>query len=102
MNDSVFFATFDPLYVNAPEACSLCISHPPIFSYEYCIEEEDGQRQYLKGFCCAACAGDLLKRLATTEAKEWAQEEAVLEADDLDVTDFQKRRLATFGNVGSK
>lgn len=99
MNDSVFFATFDPLYVNAPDGCGLCISQPPIFSYEYCIEEPDGQRQYLKGFCCAGCAADLLKKLATTEAKEWADEEAELEADNLDVTDLQKRRLATFGKL---
>jgi hypothetical protein len=102
MNDSVFFATFDPLFVNAPDGCSLCITQPPIFSYEYCIEEENGHRQYLKGFCCAACASDLLKKLAKTEATDWAQEEAALEADDLDVTDLQKRRLATFGSVGQK
>jgi hypothetical protein len=97
MNDSVFFATFDPLYINAPDACSLCVAQPPSFTYEYCIEEENGQRQYIKGFCCAKCSQDLLKKLATTEAKEWEQEEAALEADDLDVTDLQKRRLATFG-----
>jgi hypothetical protein len=99
MNDSVFFATFDPLYVNAPDACSLCIAQPPIFDYEYALEKENGERQYIKGFCCARCAADLLKKLATNEAREWAEEEAVLQAEDLDVTDFQKRRLATFGNV---
>ena len=98
MNDSVFFATFDPLYFNAPEACSLCITLPPIFTYEHCVEEANGQRQYLKGFCCAKCAQQLLQKLANTEAKEWEEEEAALEADDLDVTDFQKRRLATFGS----
>ena len=32
MNDSLFFATFDPLYVNAPDACNLCIAQPPAFS----------------------------------------------------------------------
>jgi hypothetical protein len=99
MNDSVFFATFDPLYFDAPDACSLCIAQPPAFTYEYCIEEEGGQRQYLKGFCCTRCATDLLRKLANTEAKEWEEEEAALEADDLDVTDFQKRRLATFDAV---
>jgi len=102
MNDSVFFATFDPLYVNAPDGCSVCIAQPPIFSYEYCIEEESGERQYLKGFCCAACAAQLLKRLANTEAGEWEKEEEELEAENLDVTDFQKRRLATFGSTGKK
>ena len=102
MNDSVFFATFDPLYFNAPDACTLCITLPPLFTYEYCIEQESGHRQYLKGFCCAKCAADLLRKLANTEAKEWEEEEAALEADDLDVTDFQKRRLATFGGAPRK
>lgn len=102
MNDSIFFATFDPLYVNAPDGCALCITQPPIFSYEYCIEQESGERQYLKGFCCAACAANLLKKLATTEAGEWEREEAELEANELDVTDFQKRRLATFGGTGNR
>jgi hypothetical protein len=39
----------------------------------------------------------LLKKLASNEAQEWADEEASLEADKLDVSEFQKRRLATFG-----
>jgi hypothetical protein len=40
-----------------------------------------------------------MKKLAGREAEEWAEEEAELEAEHLDVTDLQKRRLATFGNV---
>jgi hypothetical protein len=32
MNDSLFFATFAPLYVNAPDACNLCIAQPPAFN----------------------------------------------------------------------
>ena len=99
MNDSLFFATFDPLYINAPDACSLCIAQPPAFSYEYCVEQTDGKRHYIKGFCCTACATGLLQKLAGREAREWAEEEAELEADDTDITDLQKRRLATFGNV---
>jgi len=99
MNDSVFFATFDPLYVNAPDACALCIAQPPLFTYEYCLEDTEGKREYLKGFCCSRCAQTLLNKLASSEAKEWAEEEAALEADDLDVTEFQKRRLATFGTA---
>jgi hypothetical protein len=99
MNDSIFFATFDPLYINAPEACSLCIAQPPAFNYEYCIEQSDGHRHYIKGFCCTACAAGLLQKLAGREAQEWAEEEAELQADDMDVTDLQKRRLATFGSV---
>jgi hypothetical protein len=50
MNDSLFFATFDPLYTNAPETCSLCIAQPPAFNYEYCVEQQDGHRHYIKGF----------------------------------------------------
>jgi len=102
MNDSLFFATFDPLYVNAPDACNLCIAQPPAFSYEYCIEQNDGKRHYIKGFCCTACSAGLLQKLAGREAQEWADEEAQLEADEMDVTDLQKRRLATFGNVHAR
>ena len=98
MYDSLFFATFDPVYVNAPDICDICISQPPIFNYEYCIEENDGKREYIKGFCCEPCAEGFLKRLQGREAREWAAEEAELEADHVDVTDFQKRRLATFGS----
>ena len=99
MNDSVFFATFDPLFINAPEACSLCLGPPPIYNYEYCIEREGGERHYIKGYCCGACAAGLLKKLEGKEAQEWAEEEAGLEAEHMDVTDLQKRRLATFGEV---
>ena len=98
MNDSVFFATFDPLFVNAPEACNLCLLLPPAFTYEYCIDWDDGKRHYIKGYCCSACADGLLKKLESKEALEWAEEEAELQAEDLDVTDLQKRRLATFGS----
>ena len=63
MNDSIFFATFDPLYINAPDACNLCIAQPPAFNYEYCVEQSDGQRHYIKGFCCTACAAGLLLSL---------------------------------------
>jgi hypothetical protein len=99
MNDSVFLATFDPLFINAPEACNLCLAQPPMFQYEYCVEQSGGERHYIKGFCCSPCAAGLLKKLEGKEAQEWAEEEAELEADEMDVTDLQKRRLATFGNV---
>jgi len=97
MNDRVFFATFDPLFVNAPEACNLCLLLPPAFSYEYCIDRDEGKRHYIKGYCRGACAAGLLKKLAGKEALEWAEEEAELRAEDVDVTDLEKRRLATFG-----
>jgi hypothetical protein len=44
MYDSLFFATFDPVYVNAPDTCDICISQPPIFNYEYCVEGERSQK----------------------------------------------------------
>ena len=97
MMHSVFFATFDPLLSNPPDACSLCLIAPPAFSYEYCIEDADGERKFLNGFSCADCSTGLLKKLANAEATQWEEEEAVLEAEALDVTDLQKRRLATFG-----
>lgn len=99
MNDSVFLATFDPVVIDAPEACSLCLAQPPVFEYEYSIEQSGGERHYIKGFCCSACACGLLKKLEGKEAQEWAAEEAELEADDIDVADLEKRRLATFGEV---
>ena len=98
MNDSLFFATFDPLYTNAPETCNLCIAQPPAFNYEYCVEQPDGRRHYIKGYCCTACAAGFIQKLAGREAQEWAAEEAELE-DEMDVTGLQKRRLATFGNL---
>ena len=99
MNDSVFFATFDPLFINAPESCNLCLGMPPVFNYEYCIELENGERHYIKGYCCKQCASGLLKKLEGKEALEWAEEEAGLEAEHVDITDLQKRRLATFGEM---
>ena len=70
MNDSLFFATFDPLYVNAPETCTLCLTEAPAFNYEYCIEQNDGNRHYIKGYCCASCAAGLMKKLAGREAED--------------------------------
>jgi len=97
MNDSIFFANLRSAVHQRTRSCSLCIAQPPAFNYEYCVEQTDGKRHYIKGFCCTACAAGLLKKLAGREAEEWAQEEAELQADDMDVTDLQKRRLATFG-----
>jgi hypothetical protein len=99
MNDSLFFATFDPLYIDAPETCPLCFGQPPAFSYEYCLEQNDGKRNYIKGYCCTACSAGLLRKLAGNEAREWEEKEEQLVADRIDVSDLQKRRLATFGNA---
>ena len=102
MNDSVFFGTFDPLCIDAPDVCNLCIAQPPVFEYESCIVEQDGNRRTTKGFCCASCARAVLRTLETQESGEWAEEEAELEAEHQDITDYQKRRLATFGSAKPK
>jgi hypothetical protein len=102
MNDSVFFGTFDPLCVDAPETCSVCIAQPPVYEYETCMEVEKGGRSITKGFCCASCARAMLNNLEGREADEWAEEEAELEAEHVDITDYQKRRLATFGGMKPK
>ncbi|HTM86644.1 MAG TPA: hypothetical protein VL155_00490 [Terriglobales bacterium] len=96
MNDSLFFASFDPLFCEAPDACELCGASLPIFQYEYCTQNQNNERQYLKGFCCDACAAQLLQKLKHSEAREWAEEETALRADDMDVTEFRRRRLAAF------
>jgi hypothetical protein len=101
MNDSVFFATFDPLFCDTPELCPLCGSHPPIFNYEFTTRDPNGERQYVKGFCCGSCAPALVRKLERTESREWAEEEAALEADDMDISEFHKRRLAAFA-AGAK
>ena len=102
MNDSVFFGTFDPLCVDAPDVCNLCVAQPPTYEYETCLEGEDGKREVKKGFCCASCARALLKSLEGREAKEWADEEAELEAEHVDISEYQKRRLATFGSTAPR
>jgi len=96
MHTSVFFATFDPLF-DAPEVCNLCTLNPPTFNYEFCLEDVNQGTRETKGYCCESCAIQLLKGLERAESREWAEEEAALAADHLDVSDFQKRRLATFG-----
>jgi hypothetical protein len=95
MNNKLCFAAFDPLH-DVPNVCGVCISNPPIFRYEFRADDKDAQAEYMKGFCCASCATKLLRVLERSESREWACEQAALEADGMDVTEFQKRRLATF------
>jgi len=99
MNDSVFFGTFDPLCVDAPDVCNVCVAQPPAYEFETCMPGESGGREIKKGFCCAACARGMLRNLEMLESEEWAEEEAELEAEHVDVSEYQKRRLATFGNL---
>jgi hypothetical protein len=91
------FATFDPLIRDTPASCDICRSGSPIFSYELRTQDEHGERRNIYGFCCAACGPRLLKKLEREESREWAAEEAALEADDIDISDFHERRAAAFG-----
>lgn len=93
----ISFATFDPLIADAPTRCGICHTGAPIFSYELRTQDEHGERRNIYGFCCASCGPRLLKKLEREESREWAAEEAALEADDLDISDFHERRTATFG-----
>lgn len=95
MIDSLFFAGFDPLH-EVPELCAICSLRPPVFSYDYRALDRNGEHQKTTGFCCAFCAAGLLKKLERAESEEWAEEEAVLEGDSFDVTEFRKHRLAAF------
>jgi len=97
--DTLFFAGFDPLH-EVPEVCTVCASRPPVFSYDHHAFDSKGQPQRTTGFCCAPCAAVLLKKLERAESQEWAEEEAALESDDFDVTEFRKHRLAAFPGAG--
>jgi hypothetical protein len=98
MNNRLCFATFDPLH-DVPNVCGVCISNPPILLYEFRADDKDAQAEYMKGFCCASCAAKLLTVLENAGSQEWAREQTALEADGLDVTEFQRRRLAAFGGA---
>ena len=101
MLDSLFFAGFDPLH-EVPALCTICSLHPPVFRFDYRALDENGESQKTTGFCCAACAGGLLKKLERAESREWAEEEAALAKDAFDITEFHKHRLATFPSSGRK
>jgi hypothetical protein len=99
MSEKVTFSAFDPMRFDAPSHCDVCTSNPPVFHYEYSLDE--GARLSPKrGFCCSFCAAHLLEKLRNAESQVWAEEEASLKADDLDVADLEERRLATFGSAG--
>jgi hypothetical protein len=91
------FATFDPVIRDAPTHCDTCHSGSPIFSYELRTQDEHGERRNIYGFCCAGCGPQLLKKLGHQECRDWADEEAALQADDLEIGDFHERRAAAFG-----
>ena len=82
-----------------PEVCKVCGSKLPVFHYEWLPYSEDSEPHKTEGFCCADCAAELLKKLERGEAREWAEEEAALEADGFDVIDFREHRLAAFART---
>lgn len=97
MRDTISFSTFDPLLSDAPSLCDVCETKPSIFEFES-HGSNNGTSRRKKGFCCASCAAVLLAELQKEESVAWAQEEASMLSDGLDMTDFHTRRLATFGN----
>lgn len=98
MRGSLHISAFDPMH-EVPEACNVCGSKPPVFHYDWLPYSEAIEPQSAEGFCCADCAAELLKKLERGEAREWAEEEAALEADGSDVADFRDHRIAAFART---
>ena len=96
MSEKVTFSTFDPIRSDAPSHCDVCDAQPPVFHYEYDMDESVRQ-QPRTGFCCRDCTAKLLDTLQRAESQIWALEEAFLRANDVDASDLEERRLATFG-----
>ena len=100
MRNKLSFATFDPLFSDAPSLCDVCETKPSVFQFENRNSDDGTECPTVKGFCCAPCATLLLKDLQRAESLTWAEEEISVQAEDVDVADFHKRRLATFGTLG--
>ncbi len=62
--------------------------------YESHTYRESGEPEDTRGFCCARCAVELVKKLESAESQQWTEEEAALQADDLEISDFRRHRLA--------
>jgi len=93
MRSKITFATFDPVFRETPRQCATC-SNPPVFRYELYsgVEEQEPE----EGFCCMTCAPSILEKLAGAECQAWREEEAALKADDVDVSELHKWRVAAF------
>ena len=100
MRNQLSFATFDPLFSDAPTLCDICETKPSVFQFENCSAEQNPACRPVKGFCCAPCATQLLDQLRDAESLAWAEEEASVQKDGTDVAEFHTRRLATFGTSG--
>jgi hypothetical protein len=92
MSNRVCFSTFD-FFRDAPNVCGVCMSSAPIFRYEFLEDGENIRAEYMKEFCCASCAGMLLEVLEDVERRDWAREQAALEAEGIEVTSFTNAEL---------
>jgi hypothetical protein len=97
MRDTVSFSSFNPLFSDAPARCDICESKPSVFQFESHSADDSPEPRPVKGFCCASCATLLLDKLQREESLAWAEEEASFRIDEVEVSDFHQRRLATFG-----
>lgn len=97
MRNQLTFSTFDPLFSDAPALCEICEKKPSVFQFENGCSDNEGGCRPVKGFCCAACATQLLEQLEQAESIAWAEEEASVRTDGGDVAEFHTRRLQTFG-----
>lgn len=95
MRASLFLAAFDPMH-EVPKNCGVCKTKPPVFSYEFRAYGRSGELSDTEGFCCAACAAELVRKLERNEAQLWAQEETALKAEDVDVNALHEQRVAAF------
>jgi hypothetical protein len=105
MRNELCFSTFDPLFSDAPCLCDICETKPSVFQFESGStesgsRESDAASRPVQGYCCAPCAVELLNKLQDTESLAWAEEEVSVQKDGMDVSEFNTRRLATFGRHG--
>jgi hypothetical protein len=97
MRVTVSFSTFDPLFSDAPSLCEVCESKPSVFRFESHSDDDSPEHRPVKGFCCPPCATGVLDKLQREESLTWEEEEVSMKGEEVDVSDFHKRRLATFG-----
>ena len=103
MNDSLFFANFrSPLCSNVPGSLqSVQIAEARPLPIECALNSTmERESTHIKGHGCANRAAALMKEAGWPGSpRSQAEEEAELQVGRtrVDVTDLQKRRLATFG-----
>jgi hypothetical protein len=97
MRNQLSFSTFDPLFSDAPALCDICEGKPSVFQFESGSSDNRAVCHPVRGYCCAACATQLLNQLQAAESLAWAEEETSVQKDGVDISEFHTRRLATFG-----